>query len=490
MFGWAPALLWIIFGSILIGGVHDFTALLASTRHRGRGITEIVREYMSNRSYILFLIFVWLALVYIIVAFTDITAQSFVGSQTLENGEVVTGAGIASASLMYIALPVLMGLSLRYTRIGLWPATAIFLPMVLLAIYLGQLFPIDLASILGVSETAAHKFWDVGILLYCLVAAVCPVWLLLQPRGHLGGFFLYFFILAGISGMVFGDREVLYPAFIGFHSAKGDGLIPVLFITIACGAVSGFHSLIASGTTSKQLKYETDVKSVGYGTMLLEAGVAFIALSCVMALPLGAPILASSPNLVFANGIASSLELVGVPPGLAISIMLMAFTTFVYDTLDICTRLGRYIIQELSGRPDWKGRWLGTSLTALVPLVFVTQTLTDPQGKVIPGVAGLLAVIRRKQSAACGTDFARGQCLGLENPAESEPVPRHTVAMRIYVSYELLGTLRYGHERVQKPGWFVCSNCHRKCFAGISRSNACRRNGNFRSQLVVRFRLR
>jgi carbon starvation protein len=384
MFGWLPALLWILVGSIFMGGVHDFTSLVASIRHRARSMAEVVKENMSYRSYVLFLTFIWLALIYIIVAFTDLTAQSFVGKQVLENGEVVTGAGIASASAMYLVLPLIMGLLLRYTRLGLTTLTAVFLPLILVVIWLGQQLPIDLETLFALSETEAHKIWDVLILAYCLVAAVSPVWLLLQPRGHLGGFFLYFFLAAGILGLLFGGHAVRYPAFTGWTSPAGDTLAPILFITIACGAVSGFHSLIASGTTSKQLHTETDAKLIGYGTMLMEAGVAFIALSCVMMLGPDDALLKKSPNLIFASGVGSFLQEVGVPSQFAISLMLMAFTTFVYDTLDICTRLGRYIVQELTGLQSSAGRWLGTTLTAGVPLFFVTRTLTNAKGDIVP----------------------------------------------------------------------------------------------------------
>lgn len=384
MFGWGPALVWIILGSILIGGVHDFTALVASIRHRARTIPEVVREHVSPRAFVLFLVFIWLTLVYIIVAFTDITSAAFVGSQALENGQVVKGGGIATSSLLYLLLPVAMGLLLRFTKLSLSAATIIFVPLVVGAIWVGQMIPMDVEGWLNLSGPDAQKVWDVVILGYCVLAAVAPMWLLLQPRGHLGGYFLYFFLIVGGLGMLLGGRPIEYPAFLGWTSEKGDTLAPILFITIACGAVSGFHALIASGTTSKQLARESQAKIVGYGTMLMEAGVAVLALSCVMVLAKGDPLAGQSPNLVFAFGIGSILEKVGIPAVLAISLMLMAFTTFVYDTLDVCTRLGRYIVQELTGWQDRKGAWIGTMLTAGVPLFFVMQKSLDAAGKPIP----------------------------------------------------------------------------------------------------------
>ncbi|MBX7166814.1 MAG: carbon starvation protein A [Pirellulales bacterium] len=384
-FGWLPALLWILFGSIFIGGVHDMLALVASIRHQARSIAEVVRDHMSVRSYLLFLSFVWLALVYIIVAFTDITAAAFVGQQTLESGQVVSGGGIASSSLMYLMLPIVMALLMRYTGLSLGKATAIFVPLIGVAIWLGQKVPVDLDRWLELTPQQTHKLWDVLLLGYCLVASVTPLWLLLQPRGHLGGYFLYIALIGGGVGLLFGPQPIEYPAFTGWTSAKGETLFPMLFITIACGACSGFHSLIASGTTSKQLRRETDARPIGYGAMLLEALVAILSLSCVMILmPNSDPLRNGQPNYIYAHGIGTYMQSLGIPPALAISFALMAFTTFVYDTLDVCTRLGRYIIQELTGWRGTGGRWFGTALTACTPLFFVTQTVTDAAGKAQP----------------------------------------------------------------------------------------------------------
>lgn len=386
MFGWLPAALWILIGAIFIGGVHDMSALVASVRHKARSIAEVVRDHMSRRAYLLFLTFIWLALIYIIVAFTDITAQSFVGVQTLESGEQVRGGAIATSSILYIILPVLMGLALRFTKLRLGTATLIFLPLVFLAIWVGPKIPLDLAANLGITDMEAQRVWDVAVLGYCVVAALVPMWLLLQPRGHLGGYFLYFFLAVGALGVLFAGRTVQYPAFTGWTTAKGDTLVPFLFITIACGACSGFHSLIASGTTSKQLRRETDARPIGYGTMLLESMVAIISLCCVMMLATDSPLLQNpKPNFIFASGIGGFLETFGIPAVLAISIMMMAFTTFVYDTLDVCTRLGRYIIQELTGLKHKGGAVLGTLLTAGVPLAFLlTRPMVDAFGKPLP----------------------------------------------------------------------------------------------------------
>ncbi len=388
MFGWLPALVWILVGAVFVGGVHDMTALVASIRHRARSIAEVVREHMTRRSYVLFLFFIWWALVYVVVAFTDITASQFIGIQTMENGQRILGGGIATSSLLYLALPVIMGILLRFTRLPLGAATVIFLPLVGVAIWIGQYIPFDVAALLRIPDATAHKGWNVALLLYCFAASVAPMWLLLQPRGHLGGYFLYAALLGGMLGLVLGGHSVAFPAFRGWAAATGEPLFPALFITIACGACSGFHAMVASGTTSKQIRRETDAKLVGYGAMLLEGMVAVISLACVMMLAVSSPLVTGpkgpQPNFLYAQGIGSFLAVLGIPAAFGVSFGLMAFTTFVYDTLDVCTRLGRYVMQELTGWHGRAGRIFATAVTVGVPLFFLLREPTDDLGRVVP----------------------------------------------------------------------------------------------------------
>lgn len=386
MFGWVPALAWILVGSIFVGGVHDFAALVASIRHRARSIAEVVREHMTRRSHVLFLVFVWFALCYIIVAFADITASSFVGRQTLENGQVISGGGIATSSLLYLALPVVMGLLLRYTRLPLGLATAIFLPLVGVSIWVGQSIPFDLARIFGTTDAGAQRCWDVALLVYCFVASLVPMWLLLQPRGHLGGYFLYIALIGGSLGLVLSGEPVRYPAFTGFTARSGEPLFPMLFIIIACGACSGFHAIVASGTSSKQLRREPDARVIGYGAMLLEGMVAVVSLCCVMRLAADAPSVAGrpQPNFLYAQGVGSFLNVLGIPPAFGVSFGLMAFTTFVYDTLDVCTRLGRYVVQELTNWHTRAGRAFATAVTSAAPLLFLFLPPQQQAGKPLP----------------------------------------------------------------------------------------------------------
>jgi carbon starvation protein len=366
-FGWLPALLWILLGAIFIGGVHDFTSLVASVRHRAASIGEIVKRYMSRTSQILFLIFVWLALVYVIIAFTDITAQTF----TSVMAESAFGPGVAVSSFLYLFLGLLMGVALFKMRMGLGRATAIFLPLVLLVIWLGTRLPQPVVTaLLGVHV----KQWEIILLAYCFVASLVPMWLLLQPRGYLGGWFLYLTMAVALFGALFGGFRIEYPAFNveGLRSlANGRSLIPILFITVACGACSGFHGIVASGTTSKQISRESDTRVVGYGSMILEGLVAVLALATVMLIPKGDAALKADPNVIYGTGLANYLKMIGVDFNLALAFALLAFSTFVYDTLDVCTRLARYILQELFGWQSWPGKAAATFITLLIPAAFL-----------------------------------------------------------------------------------------------------------------------
>ena len=372
-FGWLPALLWIVFGAILFGAVHDFSALVSSVRHQARSIVEMVHEHLGPKAHLLFMGFVWLSLIYVIIAFTDLTSSSFV--------EPRYGGGVAASSSLYLLAAVAMGLCLYKWRMPLWAATLIFLPLVGLIIWYGQSIPLILPETLPVRPQLA---WNVIILSYCFVASVIPMWLLLQPRGYLGGFFLYVTLAAGVIGLFLGGDRIQYPAFLGWTSQRGLPLLPMLFVTVACGACSGFHGIVSSGTTSKQIASEPDCRVVGYGGMLLEGLVAVIALATVMLLAPNDPATQQSPDRIYANGLAHFVERFGVNREFARSFALLAFATFIYDTLDVATRLGRYVFQELTG---WRGRWGGigaTLATLLLPALSVSWTVRDLAGNIVP----------------------------------------------------------------------------------------------------------
>lgn len=372
-FGWLPVLLWVVGGAIFFGAVHDFSSLAASVRHGARSIVEIVRDHFGKRGHLLFLVFVWLSLIYVITAFTDLTSASFVDPEF--------GGGVAASSALYLLIGITMGMVLYRTKTPFWLANLIFLPLVLLAIGFGPSIPLRVPAL---GPFGPQQVWNFILLGYCFVASVIPVWLLLQPRGYLGGLFLYGVLAAGVAGIFLGGEKIEYPAFIGWVSAQGVPLFPLLFVTVACGACSGFHGIVSSGTTSKQIANETDCRLVGYGGMLLEGLVAVTALSTVMILTKGDPLTSAPPDRVYAEGLARFVHNFGIPENFARSFVLLAFTTFIYDTLDVATRLARYLFQELVGWKGTLGRMGATVLSLLPPLFCVSLKITDAQGNLVP----------------------------------------------------------------------------------------------------------
>jgi carbon starvation protein len=364
-FGWLPCVLWIALGVVFIGAVHDFSTLVASIRHDANSIAEVVRAHLGRGAYLAIMTFILVALVYVIVAFTDVTAATFVSGDADSKGlnfRFNPGGAVAAASLMYLSLSVVMGLVQRFLKPPLWLLTVIFVPLTLAAVWGGT----QLSTIL----TLGAKTWAVLILGYCFVASLTPVWALLQPRGYLGGFVLYMALAAGTIGLFFGGFTVKQEAFKGFVAPGATGaLFPFLFVTIACGACSGFHGLVCSGTTSKQIAREDHCKPIGYGAMLLEAFVAIIALATVM---IAAPseLTGKGPGAVYGQGLGQFLTVVIGKDNLmfATTFGAMAFSTFVFDTLDVCTRLGRYILQELLGWKSRAGAIAATALMCIVPL--------------------------------------------------------------------------------------------------------------------------
>lgn len=366
-FGWLPCLLWIALGVVLIGAVHDFSALTSSVRHQATSIAEITREKLGNGAGIAMMVFIFIALIYVIVAFTDITSGTFVsGTEELQGlGNFNAGGAVAFASIAYLGISVALGFIDRFLKPPLWLTTIIFVPLTFFLSYLGTKY----STLFILDQTS----WAVLILIYCCVASVVPVWALLQPRGYLGGFILYTAIAVGIIGIFFGGYEIQQPAFRSFDIGGMTGtLFPFLFVTIACGACSGFHGLVCSGTTSKQIDKESHTHPVGYGAMLAEGFVAFIALVTIMIITSeaakGVP-----AGKIYGNGIGEFLTILIGKENLpfAITFGAMAFSTFVFDTLDVCMRLGRYIVQELLRMKGRVGAIIGTLATVALPFFFV-----------------------------------------------------------------------------------------------------------------------
>lgn len=368
LWGWLPCLIWICMGVVFVGAVHDFSSLIASVRHEGTSIAHIAQKRLGNNAGIAMMIFIWFALIYVITAFTEITASSFVGiSEEFSNVDATfnTGGAVAFSAILYLLLSISLGLIEKYLKPKLWLITIIYVPLAFACIWLGTYY-----SHLLIFDL---KDWCFFILAYCFVASLLPVWLLLQPRGYLGGFFLYTVIALGIYGILFGNYEIKQDAFKGWNTlSETDSLFPFLFVTIACGACSGFHGLVCSGTTSKQIEKESHTYSIGYGAMLCEALVAVIALMSVMIWS-SDEITGLKPGSIYGKSIGEFLCLIIGKNYLpfAITFGAMAFSTFVFDTLDVSTRLGRYLLEEIFNLKTIWGKMFATLITVLFPMLFV-----------------------------------------------------------------------------------------------------------------------
>lgn len=347
MFGWLPVTLWVLIGGIFFGGVHDFGALFASIRHRGKSIGEIISLNMSKRAKQLFIIFSYLTLILVVAAFAAIVASTFGATYkdgVLDVAASATNASVAMVSIMFILLAIVFGFAVyrRHT-------------------------PMVISSILGVLAIVAcmaigmnfHPFyfstgtWMVLVGVYITIASVTPVWILLQPRDYLSSFLLYAMLIVAFIGIIGAHPtidESVFPAFAGFtvHNANGTQfLFPILFTTVACGAISGFHSLVSSGTTSKQLDKESDAKPIAYGGMLLECVLAIITLCAIGYARVTGHTKGATD--IFAGGIAA---MIGAIPGLEgmetimYTLLVLTYSAFCLTSLDTATRLARFMFQE------------------------------------------------------------------------------------------------------------------------------------------------
>jgi carbon starvation protein len=367
-FGWLPAVLWIILGSILIGGVHDYSALVVSIRNRAKSIAQVTRRLMSPMANKLYLVFIWLAMVYVLTAFVDLTASSFTAD-----------GGVASSSSMYIGLALLLGFLSYRRRMSLGRLSLVFVPLVFFAIWLGQQVPMPAPPALAHGDP--RTTWSAILLGYCFFASITPVWALLQPRDYLSSFLLIACIVGGLAGIVFGGHSYDAPPFLGFNTSLGM-LFPALFITIACGACSGFHSIVASGTTAKQLNNERNARPVAYGSMLIEGMLALIAVSAIVVV--GGSLAGKAPPVVFAEGMGKFVGTLGIPAALGTSFGLLALSTFLLTTLDTGTRLARYILEELFNVWGMKAHIFATIVTLTLPMWLSLTRFSDPQGNTIP----------------------------------------------------------------------------------------------------------
>ncbi len=327
VFGWLPVTLWIVIGNIFIGAVHDFGSLVASIRHRGLSIGGVIDANVGKAAKRLFLFFSWLTLVLIIAAFANIVADTFVSTPEA-----------ATASLLFIPLAVVFGFSIYRRNAPLLVSTVVGVALLAACIWLGVVFPLQLSK----------QTWLIILSLYIVVAAILPVWMLLQPRDYLNSFLLYAMILGGFIGVLLYHPKIAMPAVTTFKHPTQGYLFPMLFITIACGAISGFHSLVASGTTAKQIDKEGDAKVIGYGGMLIEGALAILAtLTAVYLTSDGyAELLKGGPVNVFSTGLATFMTSFGVDATTGKTFTALAVSAFALTTLDTAGRLGRFAFQE------------------------------------------------------------------------------------------------------------------------------------------------
>lgn len=327
IFGWLPVLLWIIVGSIFFGGVHDFGSLLASIRHDGKSIGEVIEINMGKRGKKLFAIFAWLTLLLVVAAFTNIVANTFVSVPQA-----------ATASLLFIVLAIVFGFAVYRKGVSLGIGSVIGVTLLFICIALGNMFPLSLS----------FNTWVTFLLAYIFIASVTPVWILLQPRDYLNSFLLYAMIAGAVLGLFITRPAIQLEAVTGFN-VGGQWLFPMLFVTVACGAISGFHSLVGSGTSSKQIDKESDAKLIGFGSMLIEgvlATVAIITAAYVTGEKLGELLGAGGPVNVFSDGIGTFMTSFGIPFTVGKSFVALAVSAFALTSLDTATRLGRFIFQE------------------------------------------------------------------------------------------------------------------------------------------------
>lgn len=336
IFGWVPVLLWVLIGGVFFGAVQDFASMYASVKNKGRTIGYIIEEYIGKLGKKLFLAFCWLFCILVIAAFADVVAGTFNGFSA-EGATISANGSVAMTSILFILEAVALGFIIKYAKLNKWINTAIAIIMLVAAISLGLAFPIYLS----------RSAWHIIIFIYIMIACVTPVWALLQPRDYLNSYLLIFMIVGAVVGIFVSNPSCNLSAFNGFK-VDGQYLFPILFVTIACGAVSGFHSLVSSGTASKQIKNEKNMLPVSYGAMLMESMLAVIALIAVASFAEGeaaAQGLTTQPQ-IFAGAIANFLSVIGLPHELVFTLINLAVSAFALTSLDSVARIGRISFQE------------------------------------------------------------------------------------------------------------------------------------------------
>ena len=340
-FGFLPALIWILVGCVFIGAFHDFASLVMSVRNRGRSISFLMEKLMGFTGRQLFLIFCIACLILVVGIFTILIAGMFV--QLPE---------VATASVLFILMAPVFAFCTMKLGMRLTHGSLIFVPLVFLSVYIGALFPLDMTALFGMSTESARLFWLAVLAVYIFAASIVPVQWLLQPRDYLNSYLLYGMLALGFLSIIFYNPEIKMPAFEGWQAVTADGqmtdMIPALFIFVACGACSGFHSLVASGTTSKQIRSEKDMLKIGYGSMIMEGVLGVMALVAVMGLdPAVFKQIGTNQPMAFATAIGSFSTALGINETYARVFISLAISAFMMTSLDTATRLGRFLWQEI-----------------------------------------------------------------------------------------------------------------------------------------------
>ena len=348
VFGWVPVFLWIILGGIFFGAVTDFGALYASVKNEGKSMGLLIEQYIGKTGKKLFLLFCWLFTLIVTAAFADMVAGTFNAYETVDGvtslsaAATVNGAA-GSISLLFIAFAVVFGLIQKKAQFHGWKQTLLGLVCTVAAFVIGMNCPLI--------TTKAN--WSYMVFAYIFLAAVLPMWLLMEPRDLMTTFMFAGMIIGAVVGLLVAHPAMNLAPYTGFHNEKSGDLFPILFVTVACGAVSGFHSLVSSGTSSKAITNEKDMPKVGFGAMLLESLLAVLAL-CVAGAAAsadGTPA-AGTPFAIFSSGVAGFLEMFGIPVYAAQCFMTMCVSALALTSLDSVARIGRMSFQELFSVDD------------------------------------------------------------------------------------------------------------------------------------------
>lgn len=348
MFGWLPAFLWVIVGGVFFGAVQDFGALYASVKTEGKSMGQIIEKYIGRKGKKLFFLFCWIFTLIVIAAFADMVAGTFNGISA-DGAKLAPNASAASISILYVFVAMAFGLFLKKVKLEGLPKVILGIALIIAMLALGIMFPIY----------ATKTTWIYVVFVYIFFASVTPMWLLKTPRDYLTTFLFIGMIVAAVIGVFVSNPTITTPAFVGFKSASGSYIFPTLFVTIACGAVSGFHSLVSSETSSKLVENEKDMLQVGYGSMLLESLLAILVIVIVGALPnlkasgvldstLANMALAdtATPFTKFSAGVTGLVAQLGLPQSWGLCIMTMFVSALALTSLDAVARISRMSFQE------------------------------------------------------------------------------------------------------------------------------------------------